>query len=302
MNLEDIKGIIVPMLTPIDEQENIDEPRLRFITNHVIEDGVHGILLFGSNGEFYMFDEAEMEKALKITVEETAGRVPVYFGIGSIRTKQAVRLAKMAEANGADSISILPPMFLKPTYIELRLHFETIANAVNVPVLIYNNPGKVGYNLSADFVEDLARSVDNIVGIKDSSGDFTLLQEYIRRLQDTNFKVLSGKDTLIYAGLCVGSAGAVCSTANMFGPLVNSIYNEYVAGNYKQALENQFKLNPVRLSQDKASFPVATKDMANLLGLDVGKSVLPSINSEGQILEDMKAEMEKAGLLNLSKA
>ena len=114
MNIDQIKGIIVPIITPIDKDENIDEAKLRFMVDHVIEDGVHGILAFGSNGEFYAFEEQEMLTAFEAIIDQAKGRVPVYFGIGAIRTKQAVRLAKMAEAMGADGISILQPMFLKP--------------------------------------------------------------------------------------------------------------------------------------------------------------------------------------------
>jgi len=298
MNTELIKGIIVPILTPVDQDEHIDEARLRFMVDHVIKDGVHGILAFGSNGEFYMFDDSEMQRALEIMLDQTAGRVPVYFGIGAIRTKKAIRLAKMAESVGAFGVSVLQPMFLKPTFEELYDHFKAIADAIpKTPVLLYNNPGRVGYTLTADLVEKLARTVPNIVGMKDSSGDFSLLSEYVRRTQDIDFKVLAGKDTLVYPGLCIGTVGSVCSTANMFGPLVTSIYNKFMEGDLKGALEAQFKLNPIRISQDKASFPVATKDMANLMGLDVGEPIKPSKSSKGDVLELMKQKMIEADLL-----
>jgi len=300
MNIELIRGIIVPILTPVDKEENIDEMRLRFMVDHVIEDGVHGILAFGSNGEFYMFEDGEMQRALEIILDQTAGRVPVYFGIGAIRTKKAIRLAKMAESVGAFGVSILQPMFLKPTFEELYEHFKAVADAIpETPVLLYNNPGRVGYTMTADLVEKLARSVPNIVGMKDSSGDFSLLSEYVRRTRDIGFRVLAGKDTLIYPGLCIGTVGSVCSTANMFGPLVTSIYNKFMEGDFEGALEAQFKLNPVRISQDQASFPVATKDMANLMGLDVGEPVKPSMRSKGEVLELMRRKMTEANLFKL---
>lgn len=119
MNTEFMKGVVVPILTVIDGEENIDEAGMRAQVDYVIEGGVSGILAFGSNGEFYMVEEAEMERGLKIMVDEAAGRVPVYFGIGAISTKKCCRLAKMAAANGAAAVSVLQPMFLKPTYEEL---------------------------------------------------------------------------------------------------------------------------------------------------------------------------------------
>ncbi|MBS1451722.1 MAG: dihydrodipicolinate synthase family protein, partial [Oscillospiraceae bacterium] len=170
---QELSGIIVPILTPLDAQENVDEARLRRQVDFVIEGGVNGILLFGSNGEFYMTEEDEMAHCLDVVLGQTAGRVPVYFGIGAIRTGKCIRLAKMAQDHGADAISVLQPMFLKPTEDELYLHFRSIAeSAPELPMLLYNNPGRTGYTLSANLVERLA-DVANIAGMKDSSGDLT---------------------------------------------------------------------------------------------------------------------------------
>ena len=186
-----IKGVVVPILTPIDENERIDEEKLRSQVDYVIEGGVLGILAFGSNGEFYMVEEDEMERGLEIMISQSNGRVPVYFGIGAISTKKCVRLAKMAIKKGAYGISVLQPMFLKPTEEELFLHFKTIADAVpSTPMLLYNNPGRVGYTMSANLVDRLAHEVENIVGMKDTSGDITQMEEVIRRTRDVDFKVL----------------------------------------------------------------------------------------------------------------
>ena len=119
MNTDFIKGVVVPILTPIDEDEMIDEKKLREQVDYVIQGGVLGILAFGSNGEFYVVEEDEMERGLKIMVDQAAGRVPVYFGIGAISTKKCCRLARMAAANKAAGISVLQPMFLKPTAYNL---------------------------------------------------------------------------------------------------------------------------------------------------------------------------------------
>ena len=296
--VEKIRGIIVPLITPVDGEENICEVRLRRIVDHVISHGVHGILAFGSNSEFYMFEEAEMIAAMEIILDEVKGRVPVFFGLGSIRTKHGVRLAKQAAKLPVDGISVLQPMFIKPTEPALYHHFKTIAEAVpDKMVLLYNNPGRTGYSMSLTLISQLAHEVKNIVGIKDSSGDLTFLSELIRQNQDIGFRVMAGKDTVVYPSLCVGAVGSVCSTANMYTELVCGIYDKYVSRNHQEALKDQFKLNPIRLSQDPASFPAATKDMANLMGMDVGPSVLPTEATSGVILESMKKEMREAGFL-----
>lgn len=299
MNTDFIKGVIVPIITPIDENEMIDEKKLREQVDYVIDGGLDGILAFGSNGEFYMVEEDEMERGLKIMIDQAAGRVPVYFGMGAISTKKCVRLAKMAVAAGANGVSILQPMFLKPTEDELFLHFKTIADAIpETPVLLYNNPGRVGYTLSGNLVERLAHEVDNIVGMKDTSGDMTQTSEFIRRNRDVNFKVFGGKDTLLFASLCHGAVGGVCTAGNFMPELITDIYKKYVAGDIQGSLEAQFKLNPVRLSMDGASFPVAAKDMANLRGREIGLPYTPNLATpEGKVLDKIKAEMKNAGLI-----
>ncbi|MEE0955871.1 MAG: dihydrodipicolinate synthase family protein [Eubacterium sp.] len=299
MNTELIKGVIVPMITPIDKDERIDEAKMRKQVDYVIDGGLSGILLFGSNGEFYMVEEDEMERGLEIALDQAKGRVPVYFGIGGISTKKCVRLAQMAAKKGAYGISVLQPMFLKPNKEELFRHFKAIADSVpDTPMLLYNNPGRVGYTLTADLVEKLAREVPNIVGMKDTSGDITLTEEFIRRTRDIGFKVFGGKDTLLYASLCVGAVGGVCTAGNFMPELITDVYNKFAAGDYKGALEAQFKLNPVRLSMDAGSFPVAAKDMANLRGQDVGVPYLPSLPTpEGPAMDGYIRTMKEAGLL-----
>ena len=299
MNTDFIKGVIVPILTPINENELIDEAKLRDQVNYVIDGGVLGILAFGSNGEFYVIEEDEMERGLKIMIDQAGGRVPVYFGIGAISTKKCCRLAKMAAACGAAGISVLQPMFLKPTEAELFLHFKTIAETVpETPVLLYNNPGRVNYTMSAGLVERLAHEIPNIVGMKDTSGDITQTSEFIRRTRDVGFKVFGGKDTLLYASMCHGAVGGVCTAANFMPELIVDVYNKYIAGDLAGSLEAQFKLNPVRLSMDGASFPVAAKDVANLRGRNIGLPYTPNLATpEGPVLDRIKAEMEKAGLI-----
>lgn len=298
MDTDFIRGIITPILTIVDEKELIDEKKTRKHVNHIIDGGIHGILAFGSNGEFYMVDDDEMRRGLGIIIDEAAGRVPVYLGMGAIRTSKCIRLARMAREMGANGISILQPMFLKPTDEELFGYFKEIAASVpELPVLLYNNPGRTGYSLTTQLVEKLADEVDNIVGIKDSSGDVGLTIEFIRVMSGKNFKVFGGKDTLIYATLAHGAHGAVATTSNFLPELVSSIYNKYTGGDAAGSLEAQFRLNPVRICMDKASFPVAAKDMAGLLGLDVGEPFRPSLPSKGAVLELERAKLKEAGFL-----
>jgi 4-hydroxy-tetrahydrodipicolinate synthase len=298
MNTDFIKGIIPPIVTPITADEKPDEKALRNHIDYMIAAGISGILAFGSNGEFYMLEEDEMENILRIMIDQVRDRVPVYMGVGAVRTGKCVRLARLGVRLGARGVSVLQPMFIKPTDDELTGHFEAIAKSVpDVPVLLYNNPGKTGYPINQGVAEDLARRVPNIVGIKDSSGDLTETMEFIRRNRDLGFKVLVGKDTLVYPGLAVGAVGAVCSTANYMPELVCPIYDLFMAGKKAEALEAQYRLNPVRLATDKSTFPVAAKDCANLRGRELGGPYLPGKPSPPAQMENLRGELEKAGLL-----
>ena len=291
-------GIVPPIAVPIDSEERLDEARLRKHIDFMIDGGVSGILAFGSNGEFYMQDEDEQEEILSVIMDQVNGRVPVYMGIGEIRTKKCIKLAHMGMKHGAKAISILQPMFLKPSADELYTHFATIADSIEgTPMILYNNPGRTGYGIPQDVVERLVHEKENVIGMKDSSGDITQTEEFIRRNRDVGFRVTCGKDMLIFAGLSVGAIGAVCCTANFLPELVCSIYDKFMAGDLKCSLEAQFTLNPIRLQMDKSSFPVATKDLANILGHEVGRPYLPSKPSpEGQ-QEALKDVLRKYGYL-----
>jgi 4-hydroxy-tetrahydrodipicolinate synthase len=295
MNTDFIRGIIPPIVTPITDDEKIDEGALRNHIDFMIDNGISGILAFGSNGEFYMLEEEEMEVILKIIINQVKGRVPVYMGVGAVRTSKCIRLAAMGVRLGVRAVSLLQPMFIKPTEDELETHLRSIARSIpDHPALLYNNPGRTGYGMSQNMVERLAHGEKNIAGIKDSSGDMTQTLEFIRRNRDVGFKVLNGKDTLIYSGLSAGAAGAVCSTANYVPKLVCSIYEKYVSGDLAGSLEDQFRLNPLRLLTDESSFPVATKDCANLLGRPVGRPYLPTKCSPPEQMKRLEAELRRA--------
>ena len=298
IDISKMKGLFTPILTPVDAEERIDEAKLRRQVDFVIEHGVDGILAFGSNSEFYMFDDDEMIEGTRIILDQVAGRVPVIFGVGHISTRACIALAKRVAELPIDGIAVLHPMFIKPTNEALVHHYTAIANAVpDTFVFIYHNPGRCGYVLPNDVIVELAHTVPNILGIKDSTGDITALQELIRRCSDIDFVAFVGKDTVVFPGLCCGADGAVCSTGNIFPELVCGIYDKFVAGDFAGARENQFKLNPIRLSQDAASFPAATKDMANLMGMEVGSSILPTEATGGAALEGMKRAMREGGYL-----
>jgi 4-hydroxy-tetrahydrodipicolinate synthase len=236
------------------------------------------------------------KKVVEVVVEETRGRVPIYVGTGSITTREAVALTKMAEAAGADAVSVITPFFIRPNESELLEFYTAIAKATRLPVLLYNNPGRTGVNLSTDFVVR-ASKVENIVGIKDSSGDLTLTAEYIRRTSE-KFSVLAGRDTLIYGTLCYGGKGAIAACANVAPKLIVEIYEAFMVGDMKRALSAQFRLAPLRLAFDLGTFPVVIKEALNLMGIDAGVGVPPVGGMDPKAKADLKEVLKSMSLLN----
>jgi 4-hydroxy-tetrahydrodipicolinate synthase len=283
------------MVTPITKEGKINESALRKLTNYLIEGGVHGLFPVGSQGEFYALTFEEKKRIIEVVVEETRGRVPVYAGTGAITIREAVALTQMAEAAGVNAVSVVTPYFIKPNDTELMEFFTAVAKATRLPVILYNNVGRTGVNISADFAVR-ASQVDNIVGIKDSSGDLTLTAEYIRRTGD-GFSVLAGRDTLIYGTLCYGGKGAIAATANVAPKVIVEIYEAFMAGDHKRALAAQYRLAPLRLAFDLGTFPVVIKEALNLMGIEAGVGMPPVGGISPKAKEELREILKKMGLL-----
>ncbi len=289
------KGIIPAMVTPLASDGKINVQALRKLTNYLIDGGVHGLFPVGSQGEFYSLTLEEKKKVIETVVDETRGRVPVYAGTGSISTREAIALTQMAEKAGANAVSVITPFFIRPNDAELFEFYAAIAKSTRLPVLLYNNPPRTGVNITPEFLVR-ASKVENIVGIKDSSGDMTLMAEYIRRT-DKNFSVLAGRDTLIYGALCYGGKGAIAATANVAPKLLVEIYDAFLAGDMKRSLEAQFRLAPLRLAFDLGTFPVVIKEALNLLGIEAGPGIAPVGGMKPEAKAELKGILEKMGLI-----
>lgn len=262
------KGIIPAMVTPLDDTDRINERVLQTLVRYLLDAGVHGLFAVGSQGEFYALTAEEKQTITELVVRETSGRVPVYIGTGAVTTKESILLTAMAEKAGADAVSVITPCYISPSEEELYEHYAAIARSTTLPVLLYSNPGRTHVNMSPKLVHKLSE-IDNIVGIKDSSGDLSLAAQYIRNTS-ARFSVLMGRDTLIYGALMYGARGAIAATANVAPKLVVDIYEAYVRGDFEQARNAQADLAPLRQAFSLGSFPAVIKDALQLMGMAVG--------------------------------
>ncbi len=294
---KEIKGIITAVVTPFDENENIDEEAFRTIIRYLIDQGIHGLFPVGSQGEFFSLRMDERKRLMEIAVEEAQGKVFVMPNTGGIATRDCIELTQHAEKVGADAVSMMTPFFISPSQEELYQHFKAVCSSVSIPVLGYNNPDRSGgVFLKIDTLIRLAEELPNFVGIKDSSGDMTMLGEIIRRLPP-RFKVFVGQDSMIYAGLAYGAAGAVAASTNVAAKLVLGIYDAVNNKEFEKAKDLQRKLAPIRIAFGLGSFPVVMKEALNMLGQPAGLCRKPIQPMSPEARAKLKEILTDSGIL-----
>ena len=299
MKKVEIKGIIPPIVTPMNEDESVNEKELRNQVNRQIKGGIHGLFPFGTNGEGYILNEKEKEEVLSIVIDETKGRVPVYAGTGCISTKDTIRQSQMAESLGADVLSIITPSFAAASQNELYDHYKAVAEAVDMPIVLYNIPARTGNALAPATVAKLSK-IPNIVGAKDSSGNFDNMLQYIEQTRDSkDFAVLSGNDSLILWNLLAGGTGGIAGCANVFPEVMASIYNYFAAGDLENARKAQDSIRSFRGCFKYGNPNTIVKTAVNLLGYPVGKCRAPfnQVPEEGiEALKKVLAENHEKGM------
>lgn len=291
-----VEGIIPALVTPMNDDESINEDGLRKIIEYVIEGGVHGIFVCGSQGESYALTNDEKKRVILTALEASAGRVPIYVGTGMITTSESVKMTKMAKELGADAVSVITPYFISLSQKELIDHYKLIAeSAGDMPVLLYNNPMRTGINISAETVVKLAE-IKNIVGMKDSSADLIQTMTYIDVTRGMDFSVLVGNDASIFAAIVSGGKGAVAATANIAPSMIVGIYNALKSGDIEKAKELQYKLLPIRKAFSLGTFPIVIKEAMNMMGLPAGPTRKPVQNLSAEKRQELMKVLVNAGL------
>ncbi|MCB8889215.1 4-hydroxy-tetrahydrodipicolinate synthase [Vreelandella malpeensis] len=282
----EFRGIVPALITPLDEHEEIDEQGLRELTETLIKKGVHGLFALGTNGEFFSLTDDEKVRVATIVKDQAAGRVPVYAGTGGYTTRGVIELNRRMEEVGVDGLSIITPYFNGATQAELILHYQRIAEATPLPILLYTIPAKAGVTLTIDSVAKLSE-IPNIRAIKDSGGDFDRLVQLIRLRRD-DFAVFTGTDSMILWTLMAGGDGAVAATTNAVPDVVMTIWNAWQAGDMETAREAQEKLRPLRNAFALGTMPSVLKTAATLLGMPAGPARSPVQALTPEALEKLK--------------
>lgn len=284
------EGIITPMVTPFnyDDNQSINYEAAEKLIDHLINKGVSGIFILGSNGEFHVVDEDEKIQFTKKVVEYVNHRVPVFVGTGACSTRETIRLSKKAEELGADAISVISPYFVKPSDEELYQHFAAVAKSVNIPMILYNIPRMTGVNISADLLSRLA-PIENIKGIKDSSRDLDNLKSYLEVAEKYNLSVLVGSDSIISQGYQMGAKGAIAGMSNVITDTLVGLDKALRSHDTEKAAKLQQDIEVIRNVVKLGTMPSVIKRAMELADIaPVGPARKPGLKADAQTDEKIK--------------
>ena len=284
------KGIIAAMSTPFFQDETLNEAELRHQVDRLIAAGLHGIFTLGTNGENYAMDFDEKVRIMEIVIDQAAHLVPIYVGTGCVTTKETVALTRKACELGADCASVVSPWFAENTQEGLYRHYRTVAECSDLPVLIYNMPARTDVNVHYKTMKRLAE-IPNIVGVKDSSGNFDNMQRYLEECQ--GISVLSGNDSLILPCLLAGGQGGISGISNVFPERMVEIYTAWEAGDLERAWKVQRSIRPLRDCMAMGNPNSVVKRAAFFMGQDLGPVRAPFNIQDETFDETIKKALAK---------
>lgn len=291
------EGVATALITPFNPDGSVNYAKLEELINKQIEDGVDGLVICGTTGESATLTEKEHMEVIRESVKFVNGRVPVIAGTGSNCTQTAIEMSKEAEGYGADGLLLVSPYYNKATAEGMYEHFADTANAVNIPVVLYNIPGRTGVNIEPETVYRLAKDVKNIVAVKEASGNISNIAKIAALTADLDFDIYSGNDDQVVALCAMGGKGVISVVSHIIPKEMHDLVMSFRNGDAKKALEIQNKylslINTLFIDVN----PIPVKEAMNLLGYEVGgfrKPLTPMSDAHREVL---RKELINVGLL-----
>ncbi|MHB1316134.1 MAG: 4-hydroxy-tetrahydrodipicolinate synthase [Christensenellales bacterium] len=288
------KGAATAICTPMDEN-GVKVETFRKLLNFQMNEGIDAILVLGTTGEPSTMNESEKETAIQVAVETVNKRVPLLIGTGGNNTAKVISDSRRAQRMGADALLIVTPYYNKTTQPGLVAHYTAVADAVDLPIIIYNVPGRTGLNMTADTLYKLSDH-PNIAGMKEASGNISQVCE-MGRLCSKKLALYSGNDDMIVPLMSVGGVGVISVISNIAPKFTHDMCAQYLAGNVEKARDMQFEMNPLVDVLFKEVNPIPVKTALKLMGFDMGQLRLPLVDASANVLTLLNQEMKKFGLL-----
>ncbi|MFD2044870.1 2,4-dihydroxyhept-2-ene-1,7-dioic acid aldolase [Ornithinibacillus salinisoli] len=259
------RGSIAPVITPFNEDESIDFAKFKELINWQIANGSHGISVTGTSGEPSSMTIEERIEVMETACKTVDGRVPFLPGTGSTNHQETLRMTKAAQEMGADGAMVIVPYYNKPNQHALYKHFKAIADSVDIPIILYNIPGRTAINLEAVTIARLAEDCPNIIGVKESNKDFEHVNKVLLKC-GRDFNLYSGIEVLCYPMLAIGGAGHISATANVAPREVAEIFNKWEAGDVKGAQDLHYELMPLNDVLFRDTNPAPAKAALGMMG------------------------------------
>ncbi len=289
-------GSAVAIITPFYENGDVNFEELGRLIDFQIENGSDAIVICGTTGEASTLTHEEHLDCIRYAVEKTAGRVPVIAGTGSNCTRTAIYLSQEAEKYGADALLVVTPYYNKATQKGLRQHFAAVANSVSIPVILYNVPSRTGCNILPETVVEMAKEVDNIVGIKEASGNVGQVTQ-LATLADGCIDIYSGNDDQVVPLMALGGKGVISVLANVAPRQSHDIVASYLAGDVEKSLKEQLRLLPLIDALFCEVNPIPVKKAVSMLGFAAGPLRMPLTEIEPEHEKRLRQAMVDAGIL-----
>ncbi len=289
-------GSAVAIITPFYENGDVNFEELGRLIDFQIENGSDAIVICGTTGEASTLTHEEHLDCIRYAVEKTAGRVPVIAGTGSNCTRTAIYLSQEAEKYGADALLVVTPYYNKATQKGLKQHFAAVANSVSIPVILYNVPSRTGCNILPETVVEMATEVDNIVGIKEASGNVGQVTQ-LATLADGCIDIYSGNDDQVVPLMALGGKGVISVLANVAPRQSHDIVASYLAGDVEKSLKEQLRLLPLIDALFCEVNPIPVKKAVSMLGFAAGPLRMPLTEIEPEHEKRLRQAMVDAGIL-----
>lgn len=288
------KGSGVALITPFNEDGKVNFEKLGELVEFHIENNTDAIIACGTTGEASTLDDEEHLAVIKYVIDKVNKRIPVIAGTGGNDTNHSIYMSQQAEKLGADALLVITPYYNKGNKSGIKKHFEAIAASVKIPIIMYNVPGRTCVNMSPSLVAELAK-LDNIVAIKEASGDLAQVAE-IARLVPDDFAIYSGNDDSILPLLSLGGHGVISVLANICPKETHDLVYKFFEGDLESSRKLQLEMKPLIDALFIEVNPVPVKTAANLLGFDVGNLRLPLAEMDSKNIEVLQRELINWGL------
>ena len=290
-----IKGVLPALITPFTPERMIDETGFRENIEYVVEHGVSGIVPCGTTGESATLTSAEHEQLIDVAID--ASNVPVIAGTGSNNTADAVRFTCHAADAGADAALLITPYYNKPNKNGIIAHFEAIASAADLPLILYNIKSRTGINLEPDLIAKLAE-IPGVIGVKEASGDLGQVSRVIELTRDMDFIVISGDDALTLPIMSLGGVGVISVVANIAPAETVAFTDAILRGDYDEARRHHYRLAPLVRAMFIETNPIPVKTAASMLGLSGGPMRLPLAPMDAENEQKLHDALSAFGLLD----